>query len=263
MSVESISTQFGLQGVETSQLMILNEVTRKNAKKDASTAGALIKAITGGDLIHIDRKYSTVKQRAINGKIMVVGNNMPEFPNDGGAISRRMLLLPMTHVVADMDMGTEGHSWKDKVLSEMSGIFTWACEGAKDLINSPSPGALMTEMMDEASKDLLKVSKEPEGNAVETALAELFEVTMGEEFLYSSEIVEAIKQKLEGQGTAMIEWSEASIMANVGMWAERFNLKRVRRRSLNSSGKWIQKRGYLGVALKDASPSLGFKDGEF
>ena len=101
---------------------------------DALRATGVFKALTGGDQISADVKYSK-NFRTFNNyaKLIFSTNKIPESPDDSDAFFRRWLLINFPNKF-------EGGN-KDEVLpgklttpEELSGIFTWAIEGAKRLV---------------------------------------------------------------------------------------------------------------------------------
>lgn len=89
-----------------------------------------LKAITGEDSLHIERKnlhyeYDVVMPT----RLIIACNSKPSFVETAGDLSRRLLLLRFDNSF----VGKEDYHLKDKLRAELSGINNWALEGLKRL----------------------------------------------------------------------------------------------------------------------------------
>jgi putative DNA primase/helicase len=93
---------------------------------------ALIKSLTGGDLITARFLHQEFRTFAPTWKIWLSTNNPPEIRGTDGGIWSRPKLIPFTVSFK----GREDRSLKDTLLdpNELSGILCWAAEGAREYL---------------------------------------------------------------------------------------------------------------------------------
>lgn len=89
---------------------------------------ALVKQFTGGDVLHINRKYLDPVSAAATAKLIITCNEAPAFQDHSQGIWRRLIRVPFTRVV-DGDNSRIGKDLK----RELPGIFNWAVDGLRRL----------------------------------------------------------------------------------------------------------------------------------
>jgi putative DNA primase/helicase len=125
-SLYSLSNRFGLDGLQSSRVLCVHEVSELDSK-DGERCTQVLKSILGQDRIDIDRKgLSMVRNVTIDAKPMVQSNEIPRLPNKGQGLSSKMLLLPFE--VSFLKQSDE--RLIDKLRKELPGIAAWAVEGA-------------------------------------------------------------------------------------------------------------------------------------
>jgi len=83
------------------------------------------KAITGGDPLSFEVKYKDSQTSIFKCKMVISTNNMPDFIDVSGALSNRMLVLPVIKSFA----GKEDPLLPEKLSREIEGINQWALKG--------------------------------------------------------------------------------------------------------------------------------------
>lgn len=82
--------------------------------------------ITGGDPIHIDRKYDPVGwYGAVGARVMVLANDPPRLVNRSGALAARIRNVRFT----ESFVGREDPFLTQRLLGELPGILNWALDG--------------------------------------------------------------------------------------------------------------------------------------
>lgn len=100
--------------------------TVPDASKVERLAVGILKAITGGDSIGVNRKNKSVLDTPIHAKIMVTANSVPGMNDDSDAIWNRLLILYFDSIPKnerELDFAER------LIRDEMPGIFMWAMEG--------------------------------------------------------------------------------------------------------------------------------------
>jgi len=90
-----------------------------------------LKKITSGEEIMINTKFIPTYSARPFCKLIFAANDMPRIKDTSNAIYRRFLLLDFNNVVSDEKIDVE---LKFKLKDECAGIFNWAYEGYKRLI---------------------------------------------------------------------------------------------------------------------------------
>ena len=95
-----------------------------NAK--SSIYDAMYKAIVSGDTVAADRKYGHPFKFRPFCKMVFALNNMPQVNDKTDAFYKRLITLRLTRQFTDAE---QDRSLKNKILSELNGIFLWMIEG--------------------------------------------------------------------------------------------------------------------------------------
>lgn len=141
--LKSLSSRFGLEGIDTARA-IINSETGNNEVIDTT----IYKAIVSGDNIGIEEKFK--KQRTITAgcKILSFTNHYPQFTEIDPSVERRILIFPCDAVIGEDKIDT---NLSKKLRKELPAIFNWAMVGLKRLQES---GWKFSET--EETKQLLK-----------------------------------------------------------------------------------------------------------
>jgi putative DNA primase/helicase len=132
ISLRRFNERFGLASIVDKRLVIATENETKR-RIDSE----MLKAITAGDPIHIERKFADVFDYTPNVKLFFLMNRPPQFNEGGFALRRRLMLLPFEKRFVEEPV-TEFEGKKDihildKLLVELPGILAWALQGWKRL----------------------------------------------------------------------------------------------------------------------------------
>jgi len=130
-SLDDLSNDFGLDGLEHSRVLCISEVSELTGK-EGERATRVLKNIIGQDPLTVNVKFKRqMRNVVVNAAPIVQANEIPQLPNKGRGLSSKMLVLPF-------DISFEGKEdlyLIDTLLSELEGIAAWAAEGAIKLEN--------------------------------------------------------------------------------------------------------------------------------
>lgn len=88
-----------------------------------------LKAISGGDVVPINRKYKPEISVRLTCRIIIATNEEPSFDDREGALASRLLFLPFMNSCE----GREDPTLEAQLLTELSGILNWAIAGLQRL----------------------------------------------------------------------------------------------------------------------------------
>ena len=91
--MEDLLGDFGLQPLLGKSVIYLPEANVLGAGRNARRVTNLIKLITGGDPLTVNRKHCPQLHVQLPGRIIITCNNAPELGDDSGALSRRLVAL--------------------------------------------------------------------------------------------------------------------------------------------------------------------------
>lgn len=94
-----------------------------DAKPEYLNDGALLKTLTGEDMIYADVKYETPIKFYNFAKLTFAMNSMPAMRDFTGGLKRRAIIIPVKNVVTDE---IKQKYPLDKIMTELSGIFNKA-----------------------------------------------------------------------------------------------------------------------------------------
>jgi putative DNA primase/helicase len=126
-----LADEYSLANAVGKSLILMPDATMPRHDREDATVETL-KAITGGDVIDVNRKYLPVLSTALTAKVVITSNRRIEFPDNSRALHERMLVLPFGISFAshpDKDLGA-------KLKAELPGILLWAIEGWRSLRES-------------------------------------------------------------------------------------------------------------------------------
>ena len=130
-SLDDLSSDFGLDGLEHSRVLCISEVSELTGK-EGERATRVLKNIIGQDPLTVNVKFKRqMRNVVVNAAPIVQANEIPQLPNKGRGLSSKMLVLPF-------DVSFEGKEdiyLIDTLTDELEGIAAWAVEGAVKLEN--------------------------------------------------------------------------------------------------------------------------------
>jgi len=89
---------------------------------------ALVKQITGGDIVSSRQLYGDQIEFLPEGKLWFLVNDMPRVRHDDKGMWRRIVPIPFT---ADFTGNNRNNDLEDELLTELPGILNWALAGAR------------------------------------------------------------------------------------------------------------------------------------
>jgi putative DNA primase/helicase len=148
----SLKKEFGLQPLLGKPLAIMADAQVKH-HDDALVER--LKAISGEDLITVDRKHASAVTVKLPTRFVIMSNDLPRFKDASGALANRMLVLRMTQSF----LGREDTGLGARLLAERPGILMWAIAGWKRLGDrgrfvQPASGAQLAEELHALSSPL-------------------------------------------------------------------------------------------------------------
>ena len=136
VSLGALSDKFSRSQIEGK---ILNLATENEAKRVKT---ALLKQIVGGDVIQIERKGKDPLSYRPYVKCVFAVNNLPQFYENSYGMLRRMLIVPFPALFTDKPNPENKNefqripNFQEKLKPELAGIFNFAMEGYKRLIEN-------------------------------------------------------------------------------------------------------------------------------
>ncbi len=122
-----IASRFGLDPLMGKLAVILPDA-HVSRFTDNKAALEIMKSITGGDPQAVDRKgISELAHVSICARLTIAVNELPDLPDDAGALETRLLLIHFGKSFA----GKEDTTRKQRVRGEAPGLAVWALEGLK------------------------------------------------------------------------------------------------------------------------------------
>ena len=126
-SLSSIAGRFGLQSFQGKALAIFAEA-RTAARIDHSLGAGRILAISGRDVVEVEKKNRDAIAVRLPTRLMFVSNKLPSIGDDTGAFHRRLLVVSFNRSLERRDVGL-----RSKLAEELPGILRWSLRGLEDL----------------------------------------------------------------------------------------------------------------------------------
>lgn len=129
VSLENFEKDFHL----TSTLGKLANIVSEAGEIERVGEGYL-KSFTSGDRMSFNRKNRDLVDAIPTARFTLATNNRPRFSDKSGGLWRRMILMPLTHIVPESEkvLGMDKVEWW-AANGELPGIFNWAIEGLRRL----------------------------------------------------------------------------------------------------------------------------------
>ncbi len=125
-SLLSLDSRFALEPLYDKPLIIVPEANEQDSRKVTGSMVDLLKGISGGDTMDVERKGKPFLSNVqIPGRFVMQCNRFPNFKDPSGALLRRLQVLVFKQSFA----GKEDEKLTEKLLEELAGIFNWALEG--------------------------------------------------------------------------------------------------------------------------------------
>ncbi len=130
LSLLNVRSGFFLQKIIGKKLIIINELDE--SRLEVSTESVL-KELTSFDTIGINRKFKEEIDYRNKAKILILSNNFPQMNDASGALFRRLILFEWNKKI-DHASAIKWFEHTHEFKTELSGIFNWALEGYKTLL---------------------------------------------------------------------------------------------------------------------------------
>jgi P4 family phage/plasmid primase-like protien len=111
---------------------VLNSSSESSGVLD-KFAETMLKSYTSGDRMTFQRKYKDSVHDFPTAKIMISTNQLPQFADKSSGIWRRLLFVPFER---SFPQHLQNPHLADELSTELSGIFNWAFEGLKSLMQA-------------------------------------------------------------------------------------------------------------------------------
>lgn len=85
-------------------------------------------SISGEDLMGVNRKHKSVLHEKLDARIVIATNEIPNLPDDGGALCRRYKVFQFYRAIP---AERQDPRLSDALAAELPGIFNWALEGLR------------------------------------------------------------------------------------------------------------------------------------
>lgn len=121
---QSLSGEFGLAELVGKQAVTISEI---HADRSAKNVVQVIKNLTGGDAIPVNRKGLPIVSQTLSARITIAANQLPRLPDDSNALRARMLMLHYPNSF----LGKEDPNLPAELEAEVPGIANWALEGLR------------------------------------------------------------------------------------------------------------------------------------
>jgi putative DNA primase/helicase len=123
-TLSGLSQNFGLAPLIGKSLAIISDA-RLAGRTDAHVITERILAITGEDMLTIDRKYLPAWTGQLPTRFVILTNELPKLHDTSGALASRFIVLCLTKSF----FGKEDLGLTHSLLAELPGVLIWAMEG--------------------------------------------------------------------------------------------------------------------------------------
>jgi putative DNA primase/helicase len=136
MSIDSFAGDSRRSGAEATpdlaRLPGARLVAASEPESGVNLKDALIKSLTGGEVISVRRLHQDFFELKPQFKIVLSGNHKPIIRDDSDGIWRRVFLVPFDIQISEADVDQE---LPQKLRREAAGIFGWMVRGCIDYLN--------------------------------------------------------------------------------------------------------------------------------
>jgi putative DNA primase/helicase len=181
VGLHEFKNDFGLQPLLGKKINILYDLPKRKI-----TDTGIIKAVTGEDLITVNRKHKEAVNTILGCKIIGVGNQLPPVNDDTFAFWRRVIIIKLTNTFNDPKI-------KDELLNDVKGIEGLIYKSVNAYKNVESDGWATTMTEEDLRREYLKLS-----NPCLYAAEELFEKTNDPtDYVTRDEVINIISEYLK------------------------------------------------------------------
>ena len=169
--LDQMAGTHGMMGTEGARIISVGEVTKIKGQVQSQACG-LIKSIVGEDHIAINPKNLAIEQVKSNALIVMLSNEIPEFPESAGSLTCKLVVLPFEVSF----VGKEDDRLGDRLAAEAEGIARWAARGAMAILAEREPEKKLVSPG--SSKQVIEIMQEI-GNPLQAWVLRTFEPAVG------------------------------------------------------------------------------------
>lgn len=133
--IKSLVSEYGLWGAQVASVVVVEEVG-KLTKTQAETVGSVIKRVVGRDVVTLNGKWQMPVRTQVSATVVMVGNTIPNLPDHGQAISRKLVVVPFNKSWA----GKEDPGLEEKMKAELAGVARKAVEALGRVLREGDSG---------------------------------------------------------------------------------------------------------------------------
>jgi putative DNA primase/helicase len=180
MTIQTLTTrQFSASNLIGKKINIASEEESKHIQSD------LFKSLVAGDPVTVEKKYRDPFELRPSVKFLFATNQIPIFDSTDPAIRDRVLIVPFFRYFNENERDRE---LKTKLQEEIGGIFAWALEGAKRIVERKYKFIVPTTVRAMGERF------EKEQSSVLTFVNENYLVTGGDEYVVKAVMYEKYKE---------------------------------------------------------------------
>lgn len=180
MTIQTLTTrQFSASNLIGKKINIASEEESKHIQSD------LFKSLVAGDPVTVEKKYRDPFELRPSVKFLFATNQIPVFDSTDPAIRDRVLIVPFFRYFNEDERDRE---LKAKLQEEIGGIFAWALEGARRIMDRKY------KFVVPASVRAMGEKFEKEQSSVLTFVNENYTVTGDDQYVVKAVMYEKYKQ---------------------------------------------------------------------
>lgn len=172
----SLANNFGIAPLLNARLATVTDA-RLSGRTDTAVVVERLLSIIGEDALTVDRKHREPVTVKLDARFTLATNELPRLADSSGALSGRMLILPLTRSY----YGKEDTGLTRRLMAELPGVLLWALEGLRSLRQrgrfvQPHRGDEMQQEMDDLASPVGAFIREccEVGPGLEVPCGELF-----------------------------------------------------------------------------------------
>ncbi|MFA6999023.1 MAG: phage/plasmid primase, P4 family [Victivallaceae bacterium] len=124
-------SRFGLAPLTEKLLNIVGEMPAMPNNGKISDIEGIVKAITSGDSIHVERKFLDGHNARVKARMVFATNHLPDFSDQSAGVWERIRIIPFN--VKFRGTEKQNPNLSQELLEELPGIFNWAVRGLAKL----------------------------------------------------------------------------------------------------------------------------------
>lgn len=127
-SLHSLGGTHGLENLVDKRMCLISDARLSN-RQDIMAVIEVLLRLVANDPLDVNRKYKRALQTALDARVMMLSNEMPQLSDNSDAINSRFLILKLK----ESFYGREDFHLLDKLRDDLPSIAAWAVEGYRRL----------------------------------------------------------------------------------------------------------------------------------